>query len=75
MWARKQITNGRKAADPSVLEFKTTEYGRARRVVASEGKDRHQEKWHQEMCPREWVHVHFIRKLLRGLPVKTQLVQ
>jgi hypothetical protein len=36
MWARKRIANGKKATTYSVLEFKTTEYGRAKVVVASQ---------------------------------------
>jgi hypothetical protein len=57
--------------DPSVLEFKTTEYGRARRVVASEEVKTDIKNIRIKKCARESGFTRiFIRKLLRGLPVK-----
>jgi hypothetical protein len=57
--------------DPSVLEFKTTEYGRARRVIASDELKNNIKKIGIKKCARESGFTRiFIRKLLRGLPVK-----
>jgi hypothetical protein len=57
--------------DPSLWEFKTTEYGRARRVVASEEVKSDITKIGIKKCARESGFTRiFIRKLLRGLPVK-----
>jgi len=57
--------------DPSLWEFKTTEYGRARRVVASEEVKSDIIKIGIKKCARESGFTRiFIRKLLRGLPVK-----
>jgi hypothetical protein len=57
--------------DLSVLEFKTTEYGRARRVVASEEVKKHIKTIGIKKCARESGFTRiFIRKLLRELPVK-----
>lgn len=58
--------------DISVLEFKTTEYGRARRVVASEEVKNDIERIGINKCAREsrFDRKNFIRKLVRGLPVK-----
>ncbi len=58
--------------DISVLEFKTTEYGRARRVVASEEVKRDIIDIGINQCAREskFDRKNFVRKLDRGLPVK-----
>ena len=58
--------------DISVLEFKTTEYGRARRVVASEEVKRDIRIIGINKCAREsgFDRKNFVRKLVRGLPVK-----
>src|SRR5258707_4056597 len=57
--------------DINVLEFKTTEYGRARRVGASEEVARDIRTIGIKKCARESGFTRiFIRKLLRGLPVK-----
>ena len=39
----------------SVLEFKATEFGRSKKVVATRCKGRHRENWHQQMRPRERI--------------------
>ncbi len=55
----------------SVLEFKTTEYGRARRVIASEEIKSEIKRIGIKKCARESGFTRiFIRKLLRGSPVK-----
>jgi len=58
--------------DISVVEFKTTEYGRARRVVASEEVKSDINRIGINKCAREsrFDRKNFIRKLVRGLPVK-----
>ena len=57
--------------DTSVLEFKATEYGRARMVVASAEVKSAIKKIGIKKCARESGFTRiFIRKLLRGLPVK-----
>jgi hypothetical protein len=58
--------------DISVLEFKTTEYGRSKMVVASEEVKRDIEKIGIKKCAREsgFDRKNFIRRLVRGLPVK-----
>jgi hypothetical protein len=58
--------------DISVLEFKATEYGRARRVVASDEVKREITTIGINLCAREsgFDRKNFIRKLVRGLPVK-----
>jgi hypothetical protein len=58
--------------DISVLEFKTTEYGRARRVVASDEVKNDIRKIGINKCAREsgFDRKNFVRKLVRGLPVK-----
>jgi hypothetical protein len=58
--------------DLSVLEFKTTEYGRERRVVASEEVKNGIREIGINQCAREsrFDRKNFIGKLLRGLPVK-----
>jgi hypothetical protein len=57
--------------DPSLWEFKTTEYGRARRVVASEEVKSDIKRIGIKKCARESGFTRiFIRKLLRGLSVK-----
>ena len=58
--------------DISVLEFKTTEYGRARRVVASEEVKSDIRRIGINKCAREsrFDRKNFVRKLVRGLPVK-----
>jgi hypothetical protein len=56
----------------SVLEFKTTEYGRSKRVVASEEVKRAIGEIGINKCAREsgFDRKNFIRKLVRGIPVK-----
>lgn len=58
--------------DISVLEFKTTEYGRSTRVVASEEVRSDIGKIGINKCARDskFDRKNFIRKLARGLPVK-----
>jgi hypothetical protein len=58
--------------DPSVLEFQSTEYGRATKVVASEEVKSDIRKIGINKCAREsrFDRKNFIRKLIRGLPVK-----
>ena len=58
--------------DISLLEFKTTEYGRARRVVASDEVKNDIRKIGINKCAREsgFDRKNFVRKLVRGLPVK-----
>ena len=55
--------------DISVLEFKTTEYGRARRVVASEAVKSAITRMGINKCAREsrFDRKNFVRKLVRGL--------
>lgn len=58
--------------DMSVLEFKTTEYGRSKNIVASEEVKQAIRKIGINKCSREsgFDRKNFIRKLIRGLPVK-----
>jgi hypothetical protein len=58
--------------DISVLEFKATEYGRSKRVVASEEVKRAIGEIGINKCAREsgFDRRNFIRKLVRGIPVK-----
>jgi hypothetical protein len=58
--------------DPSVLEFKSTEYGRTAKVVASEEVKSEIRKIGINRCAREsgFDRKNFIRKLARGIPVK-----
>jgi len=58
--------------DISVLEFKTTEYGRSKKVVASEEVKQAIRNIGINRCAREsgFDRKNFIRKLVRGLPVK-----
>jgi len=58
--------------DISVLEFKTTEYGRSKKVVASEEVKQAIRKIGINKCAREsgFDRKNFIRKLVRDIPVK-----
>jgi hypothetical protein len=58
--------------DISILEFKTNEYGRARRVVASEEVKSDITKIGINRCASEskFDRKNFVRKLIRGIPVK-----
>jgi hypothetical protein len=58
--------------DISILEFKTTEYGRATKVVASEDIQKEIAEIGINKCAREsgFDRKNFIRKLIRGIPVK-----
>ncbi|HTA22761.1 MAG TPA: hypothetical protein VK763_04445 [Terriglobales bacterium] len=58
--------------DPSILEFQSTEYGRATKVVASEEVKADIAAIGINECAREsgFDRKNFIRKLLRGWPVK-----
>jgi hypothetical protein len=58
--------------DPSVLEFRSTEYGRSTRVVASEEVKNDIQDIGINKCAREsrFDRKNFIRKLVRGLLVK-----
>jgi hypothetical protein len=58
--------------DTSVLDFKATEYGRAKRIVASEEVKKEILKIGINKCAREsgFDRKNFIRKLVRGNPVK-----
>ena len=56
----------------SILEFKTTEYGRSRKVIASEEIKNKIMEIGINRCAREsgFDRKNFIRKLIRGMPVK-----
>jgi hypothetical protein len=56
----------------SILEFKTTEYGRSRRVIATEDLKKKILEIGINKCAREsgFDRKNFIRKLIRGIPVK-----
>jgi hypothetical protein len=58
--------------DPSVLDFKATEYGRTKRAVASEEVKNEILKIGINKCAREsgFDRKNFIRKLVRNQPVK-----
>ena len=57
--------------DTSVLEFKTTEYGRAKKVVATEEVKNEIKKIGIKKCTRESGFTRFfVRKLLRGRTVR-----
>ena len=58
--------------DISVLEFKTTEYGRSKMVVASEEVRTAIQKIGINRCAREsgFHRANVVRKLVRGLPIK-----
>src|SRR6266446_760284 len=58
--------------DISVLEFKTTEYGRSTKVFASEEIKNKIAEIGINKCAREsrFDRKNFIRKLIRGIPVK-----
>jgi hypothetical protein len=58
--------------DPSVLEFKSTEYGRTAKVVASEEVKDEIKKIGINRCAREsgFDRKNFVRKLVRAVPVK-----
>jgi hypothetical protein len=58
--------------DISILEFKTTEYGRSKRVVASEEVKNDIRNIGINKCAREsrFDRKNFVRKLLRDIPVK-----
>ena len=58
--------------DISVLEFKTTEYGRSTKVIASEEAKNQILEIGINKCAREsgFDRKNFIRKLVRGIPVK-----
>jgi len=58
--------------DPSVLEFRATEYGRRGKVIASEDVKAGIQKIGINKCAREsgFDRKNFVRKLVRGLPVK-----
>jgi hypothetical protein len=58
--------------DPSVLEFTAAEYGRAGKVLASEEVKRRIQEIGINKCAREsgFDRKNFIRKLVRGIPVK-----
>jgi hypothetical protein len=58
--------------DISVLEFKTTEYGRSKKVIASEEVKKNIKSVGINKCAREsgFDRKNFIRKLIRGIPVK-----
>ena len=56
----------------SILEFKTTEYGRSKKVIASEEIKKKIFEIGINKCAREsgFDRKNFIRKLIRGIPVK-----
>ena len=56
----------------SILEFKTTEYGRSKKVIANEEIKRQIQRIGINKCAREngFDRKNFIRKLIRGIPVK-----
>ena len=61
----------------SILEFKTTEYGRAKKVIASEEIKKKIVEIGINKCAREsgFDRKNFIRKLIRGIPVKRNSYQ
>ena len=63
--------------DISVLEFAATEYGRTGKVVASDEVKNDIRKIGINKCAREsgFDRKNFIRKLVRGLPVKTKFLR
>src|SRR5438876_10571145 len=56
----------------SILEFKTTEYGRSRKVIVTEDIKKKILEIGINKCAREsgFDRKNFIRKLIRGIPVK-----
>lgn len=56
----------------SILEFKTTEYGRAKKVIVSEEIRKQIAEIGINKCAREseFDRKNFVRKLIRGIPVK-----
>jgi len=56
----------------SVVEFKTTEYGRSRKVIVTEKIKKQILEMGINKCAREsgFDRKNFIRKLIRGIPVK-----
>ena len=70
----KRLSPGNLAAlaDISVLEFKATEFGRSKKVGATEDVKAHIKKIGINKCAREsgFDRKNFVRKLVRGLPVK-----
>ena len=56
----------------SILEFRTTEYGRSKKITASEGIKKKILEIGINKCAREsgFDRKNFIRKLIRGIPVK-----
>lgn len=60
------------ADDPSILEFKMVEYGRTGKVLASDEVKNDIAKIGINKCAREskFDRKNFVRKLVRGLPVK-----
>jgi hypothetical protein len=69
---RKQIANGRKGGEISILEFAATEYGRKGKVVASEDVKARISSIGINKCAREsgFDRKNFIGKLVRDIPVK-----
>ena len=61
----------------SILEFKTTEYGRSKKVIASEEIKKKILEVGINKCAREsgFDRKNFIRKLIRGIPVKRNSYQ
>jgi ATP-dependent protease HslVU (ClpYQ) ATPase subunit len=61
----------------SILEFKTTEYGRSKKVIASEEIKKKILDIGINKCAREsgFDRKNFIRKLIRGIPVKRNSYQ
>jgi len=67
------LANDREEGDDiSVLEFKATEFGRAKRVVASEEVKSDIKRIGINKCAREsgFDRKNFVRKLVRDIPVK-----
>lgn len=58
--------------DPSILQFASTEYGRGRRVLATDEVKKKIREIGINRCAREsgFDRKNFIRKLVRGIPVK-----
>lgn len=63
--------------DLSILEFKSTEYGRSKKVVASEEIKQRITEIGINKCARDsgFDRKNFIRKLIRGIPVKRSSYQ
>jgi hypothetical protein len=71
-WGKKPTASGKRATISAYSEFKATEYGRSKRVVANEEVKSAIRNIGINRCAREsgFDRKNFIRKLVRGIPVK-----